>query len=376
MKYITIIMILLSGISVFGNTFDNSEAPTYKHSNQAITNQDQTLGKQKCWTVDGGVEWLYMTSTLTTTFSDEYFLLSQIAPPNNFSLNDRIIKSFNPDYNSGFATHLKFRIPTNNDLGLYYKYIRNNGDGSLNRDETGVRAAGATEQNIQHDKGSFHSHLHVIDFMFGQTFDLAPSLTLRLAGGLCYNDWHLGIRFDDNDQIIRRDNTGAITYDVINVLKAESKNTIWGLGPKLEADFEYYFLPKTWNHDLNLFFEAQFALLYSKEWSNGRYSTLNITQTPPPPPTTSASEVRWHNLPKFELIPNINLDMGINYNCYTSNGIIVKFAAGYRILAYWELDEFLRRSSYQGGDSIFPYTSGIERVFSYSGPYINFSLAY
>jgi hypothetical protein len=376
MKYITIMMILLGGFSVFGNTFDNSEAPTYKHSNQAITNQNQTLGKQKCWTVDGGVEWLYMTSTLTTTFSDEYFLLSQILAPNSFSLNDRIIKSFDPDYNSGFATHLKFRTPSNNDIGLYYKYIRNNGDGSLNKDETGVRPVGSTERNIQHDKGSLHSHLHVIDFMFGQTLDLTSRLTLRLAGGLCYNDWHIGIRFDDNDQIIQRDGTGAITSDVINILKAESKNTIWGLGPKFETDFEYYFLPKTWNHDLNFSLEAQFALLYSKEWSQGKYSTLTITQTPPPPPTTTGNEVRWNNLPKFELMPNINLDMGIKYNCYTSNGIIVKFAAGYRILAYWELDELSRGSSYQGGDINFFLASGIENVFSYSGPYVNFSLAY
>lgn len=334
----------------------------------------QVLMEKEGCCVEGGVELLIMTSTLTTTFSDESFIISQIPFPNTFTITDRSTKSISPDYNVGFALDVRYRTPQDQDIGLYYKYIRNNGDGSVKKDKTAPITTG-TQRNRQDDQGSMHSHMHIIDLLYGRTLPLSPQSTLRLAGGLSYHNFDLSLFFDDDDRFTTTNNLGVITGDTQTIVNAHQRGSFWGLGPKFEADFQYYFLPTSWNHDFNLYFIAQFALLCTKEWSSGKLSTefTNFLT-----PATSTSRVTWTNHPKFEFIPNINLDMGMKYDYHCSNGVAVELAAGYRVLAYWELDELSRFRTFAGGDDFFFFFFGSSQDdnFSYSGPYVRFAVFY
>lgn len=330
------------------------------------------MEKEGCC-VEGGVELLIMTSTITPTFSDESFIISQIPFPNTFTISDRSTKSISPDYNVGFALDVRYRTPQDQDIGLYYKYIRNNGDGSVKKDVTApITTPGGTQRNQQNDSGSMHSHMHVIDLLYGRTLPLSPQSTLRLAAGLSYHNFDLSLHYNDDDRFTTVVN-GATTADTETIVNAHQRGSFWGLGPKFEADFQYYFLPTSWNHDFNLYLIAQFALLYTKEWSSGNYSTdfTNFVTA-----TSSKSRVSWENHPKFEFVPNINLDMGMKYDYHCSNGVAVELAAGYRVMAYWELEELSRSRFFQGGDDFFFFNQGLEDHFSYSGPYVRFAVFY
>lgn len=349
-------------------------APIAQETQVSTLGWRDLLTKKEGW-IEGGVELLIMTSSLSTTFSDE---LVAIISPNPVALVDRRTDSTSPDYNLGFAVDFRYRAPTDNDLGFYYKYIHNDADGTLKRDVTSeLNSAGSNERNIQNDSGHQHLHYHMVDFLFGRMFPLSPHSVMHVRGGLSFNDFHYYFRFKNDDDVADFAG-GNLSSQVIIQLNAHQKGRLWGLGPKLELDFEYLFFPNRWKHDLNLIALVQFALLYSKEWSRGKADTLNIQQVVPNPPVTTANNIRWENHPKHSFVPNVNLDVGFKYRYHFDNGVILNFGGGYRIIAFWELEELARPFFYNGGTEPFASSVGQEfrDHFCFSGPYIRFSLAY
>jgi len=64
--------------------------------------------------------------------------------------------------------------------------------------------------------------------------------------------------------------------------------------------------------------------------------------------------------------------MGIKYNYHCSNGVTAQLAAGYRVLAFWNLEELDRALLYIGGEDF----TDSNKDFAYSGPYVRIAIVY
>lgn len=370
-------VVLGSSSLIAGQPWDSADQSNDKSMQTGSpTEWSQVLRDKEGW-IEGGADFLLMTSSLTTTFSDQFFSTTPV-PPDTFSTTDRETKSINPDYNAGFAVDLRYRAPTGNDIGIYYHYIHNNGDGHFNKSETNPFASVGFSQSLAaNDSGNMHVHLHIADFLFGRTYVLSPRSTLHFSGGLSYNNFHHRIVFKNFLSDIRRnDVTGQVTQTSISNTNNEQKNHIWGLGPKLGLDFEYWFFPTSWSSDLNLFAFSQFSLLYGKEWSNGSNFLSNFFETPTTQ-SSSQNTVTWRNTPTHEFYPNINLDVGLRYRYHFANQVKFVCAFGYKLFAYWNMEELARSRTFAGGQDIgFLFSSQVDDLLTFTGPYIRFSLAY
>lgn len=326
-------------------------------------------------TYEMGVDILIMSSSLTHVFSDET-IANQIAPapPLQIVVNDRSVGAIKPEYNVGFGVDLRYRAPTKNDVGIYYKYLRNNGKRSYQDHTIRVVDVGTntTSDETQDDKGSLHSHMNILDFMFGRTYVLSEQSVIRVTGGLSYNDFSMTIHFQDNDLAISSSGTSIET-----LIHSTQKNDFWSLGPKLGMDLEYYFLPRCWRHDYNMYLNSEFGIGYAKDWSKGESQSIALNSATPA--NNSDTSTRWHNDPRFKFYPNINLDMGMKYAYHTCRDWAFSVNGGYRIFAYWNLPEINRRRVYVGGED----TVGIQgvgnlhdTVLIYAGPYASFSVTY
>lgn len=353
-----------------------------KYSSPSDQNWQQLLMQKEGW-IEGGVEILVMTSTIRSVYSDEQSIVNAILPPPpapQIFLTKRTESSMTPDYNVGFAADLRYRAPGDNDVGAYYKYIRNNGGGSFDSDYTSLTnaPAGGTVHDQQDDSGSFHIHSHIVDVLFGRTYPLTGHFLIRLAGGMNYTDFHFHSIVHDRDDVQLFNPDGSLflltRFDVF----ANQKARFWGIGPKLGLDFEYYFLKNTWSSSLNFYLKSEFALLYCKEWTKGRLyaSTFQINSLGQQ--TFAVQDEDWNNTPKYELIPNINLDVGLKYQYQTSGNILLNFAIGYQVLSYWNLEELNRSRFFSGGEDTFLFLLGtaLDDHFMYSGAYARFSIAY
>lgn len=360
-KGVTTLYLALAWIPAWGSA-EESRTPDWR----------QVLMDKEGW-IEGGAEFLYMSSTLTPTFAGEQDLINALIPVNAaIPVQSRRSESIDPEYNAGFNLFLRYRPPTNNDLGLYYSYLHNDGDGNLNRDVIDSTSIPNEQQrNFQDDKGHMHIHLHVLDFLFGRTLPINSQMALRLGGGLSYNDFHASLNFRNND-LIQTLSGGVVTEFNQIFLSSQQKEHLWGLGPKGTIDFDFSLLPIQWSHDLNFYLLAQFALLYSKNWSQGILTTASSSKL-----GAEGNAIRWENHPKYGFIPNISLDVGVTYRLHTTNQVKYNFAVGYRILTYWELDTFDRSRLFSGGpDQLNSNAHLFDDDFSFAGPYFRFSIAY
>lgn len=360
----------------------------HPHDGNNVKNDDFVTTSQKwqeCminkegW-IEGGAEWLYMTSDVSPLFTS----VSTLAQGDS-SLPRVREKSLNPEFNSGFACFLRYRPMTDNDLTLKYSYIHNKGDGEIQSnqayeiDQGGVAGIPPTPYTIdQNDKGYQTNHTNIFDLLVGRTYPLTYQSMLRLAGGLSYNTFNLYFQFSDHDQSIEfRD--GQPNRVDRQAIFSKRTHKLWGLGPKGEVDFEFCMLPSAWTHNLNFYLNSQFALLYAKGWSYGKLVRDSFSQDGANPPTTILRNLRWSRGAAFHLIPVINLDFGLKY-AYEStfNNLIFKLAAGYRLYSYWNFDNVFLGKDYAGGtdeNDLFINFFQDEHLI-YTGPYIRFSIAY
>ena len=180
---------LVTGLTMMGalafadsqdpNTYMQSRTPANNGmiSDSQMVKNGSVLMDKEGW-IELGADLLIMTSSLTTTFSNETIILSPI-PPNVVFPAKQKTESINPDYNLGVEVDLRYRAPTNNDVGIYYHYIRSNGDGQDKREQTDPVSLPGILNTVQYDnKGHVHSHMHIVDFLFGRTFPISSQSTL------------------------------------------------------------------------------------------------------------------------------------------------------------------------------------------------------
>lgn len=347
--------------------------------------------------IEGGAEWLYLTSSLSPIFTQGATLTLDTTRNNtpinvpNASFNSAGGFSsveqgrINPEYNSGLALFFRYRGCSDNDLSLRYDYLRNNGDGSLNIfDETlisvgstlGGSVDGTIGKTIQ-AKGYLRSHMHVFDLVAGRLLPLNYQMLVRLSGGLTVSDFHL--LFQQNYASILEQTAGGVSTEAGIYSFFREKVRFWGLGPKAQMAFEYMMLPSQWNHSLNLNINVQYALLYSKQWSKGKVSVSSVVNSGSQSGLTTENTYRFRAQPDHHLIQNVNLDVGLNYRWESSYAnMIFNLGAGYRVYSYWNLYELFTNSFVLNATSTSSIASLITRdeTMIYGGPYIRFSLAY
>ncbi len=315
-----------------------------------------------------GAELLYMTSSLSPTYTQTTLSSSPVV---NFSVQTVDTGRVHPDYNIGFGVDLRFRPPTDNDVGFYYKYLKNTGDGKLVESDVVIQNRGAGNVFVtidQDDKGSDEHHMHLADFLFGRTYPLSEQSVIRVAGGLSFYNMDYKVNYQDVDGF----SEDATPQTTLQTIIAEQNNRAWGLGPKLGIDLEYYFLPRCWQHDFNMFLNLEFALFFSKEWSHG-VQQFELEATTAGVFFETGNITNWKNQPGFEMTPNINLDMGLRYDFHSLRAYELGLVLGYRVLGFWFTEELFRLRSFQGGEdtNVLPDSNLI-----YAGPYGRLSLAF
>jgi len=145
-------------------------------------------------------ELLYLNSSLSTKFSDEFTLLNSLSP--GIQIQNRVTDSITPEYNFGYTLNFRVKVPPNhNDLSIKYHYIHNDGEGKVDRDIT-TEAFGVIQRNIQNDRGEQHAHLHIFDLLVGRSIPLYQHLTLKFLGGLTICDFHYFFSFHNRDTLI------------------------------------------------------------------------------------------------------------------------------------------------------------------------------
>lgn len=296
----------------------------------------------------------------------------------SFQIFDQKTDSIDPEYNFGAHVKALYRVPpTRNALSVDYTYLLNNGTGHLKSDNSFVRQDGVTQRNIQDDRGYQHFHLHIVDLLASRLFPMYENITFLLGGGLTYNDFNYFFGFHDQADVSNFSKDGTEFYPVSTVIKSQRKTDGWGLGPKIEWHFGFHFTKMDWNHDVGLNFSLQLATLFSKLWSCGKFSIDGFGSEGNAPVIIVASG-KWNNGSKFQVIPNVNLDLSFRYKYETANNVSFMVTAGYKTYLYWELREFNRTISYRldSTNVVGDVANSEKDTLILAGPYLRFTVGF
>ena len=318
-------------------------------------------------------ELLYVSSSLSTNFSDEFLLLNSLVPC--IQIQNRTIQSINPEYNFGYSLCFRFQLPANhNDLNVKYAYIHNDGTGRLNRDIT-TETFGVVQRNIQDDRGNQHAHLHIFDFLVGRYIPLYEHMTLKILGGLTVNDFHYFFSFHNRDILMTTPEGQATTTYIANI-HSQRKFRFWGLGSKIGGHFGYNFFPYQWRHDFYLYSSFEFSVLFSKKWGSGRYgggvrNTASLATSP-------ALPIDWQEKQQTRIVSHMHLDFSARYRYCFPNEVSISLVLGYRSLAYWDLEELNRIVNFnlETFASVPPRAETETDTLIFSGPYAAISVAF
>ncbi|MCB1081877.1 MAG: hypothetical protein KDK63_01895 [Chlamydiia bacterium] len=377
-------------ILVIGNAYsavEKDKAPAFDGPNHSMS----AYYPHTSFSMEGGIEWLYMKSTLTPTFTSSLGLKSIIAdqafnPVAYFS--KPIEKSIKPGYDSGISVFVRLSTPTSNNLRLQYSYLQNKGSGTLNAFNTFEISIPGPPQDYyiqtdnNHDKGHSYVHTHIADCLIERDLKLSSDFFLRLAGGLSYLDIRSYFQFSDDDELITRQALiEPLTGSLNTQLFSKQHYSAWGLGPKGEIQLSYLLFPSTWRHMLVGSLNTQFALLFSKEWGKGKYRSNTLTGTLDVNTfefnyTRLIDDREWANKPKFEVIPNVNVSFGLDYSYLFENNVRIDLGAGYRLVSFWDLDDAYKGRLYQGTGSELTMETLNDDYLIYSGPYVKAAIAF
>lgn len=137
------------------------------------------------------LEALLLTSSLSTTYSEEVFMMNLGMYPNRVPVYGQKEASIHPDFNFGYRLQALYRIPpTRNSLYGGYTYIHNQGDGNLKSDNTSSLQDGTEQRNRINDSGNQHLHLHICDLIVMRQFPMYEHISFALGAGLTFNDFH------------------------------------------------------------------------------------------------------------------------------------------------------------------------------------------
>ena len=331
--------------------------------------------KEKQQTVEAELTFLYLTSTMSTPYSSELLLLNSAIFPLFTDVIDAKTASVDPEYNASFQSVLRYHIPSSNHLLVgSYRYIHNDASGQLKRDTISDDINGITQRNIQDDNGNQHAHVHTIDLMLQHYYRLSKTAVFYIASGMTVNDIHYFFSFHNNDQIFN--SSGNVLTTQLD-LSGDRKIRLWGIGPKLGVGFEYSFLPLDWHHDLNFNVGFEFSFQFAKKWGRGKFRgvghqelTLTATET--------AFTRKWEDKPEFELLPNINLDIHLEYRYCSNKNLILSLTGGYRIITFWEIYDLNREVNFRM-ERVQPILAAQlreEDSVGFAGPYVSLGISY
>lgn len=354
--------------STFASEFTKEEIQAYKQRHQESIREQET--------VELSVETFLMTSSLSTTYSDQAQLynIGMFTVP--VDVNNHRTDSINPEYNWGLTLEALYRIPpTRTGLSFTYTYILNNGDDTLKRDVTFVLPSSGQQRNIQNDRGHQHTHLHIIDLLGSRLFPIYEHISFGLGGGLTYQELHYYFTMHDAGELINFNNTGTVTSTFALDLKAQRTMRAWGLGPKLQWHFGFHFTKATGNQDVSLDFTLQIATLFGKIWSQGNYSAF-WSGTGAVTPTSNGG--RWDKSPDFQVIPNLNANIGLKYKYAFKNNVSLMLNVGYKVYTYWEVEEMNRTILFRLiPSSLIPDRAQEEKDSAiFAGPYLRLSVGF
>ncbi|NRA90528.1 MAG: hypothetical protein HRU43_05315, partial [Simkaniaceae bacterium] len=219
------------------------------------------------------LEALLLTSSLSTTYSEEVFMMNLGMYPNRVPVYDQKEASIHPDFNFGYRLQALYRTPpTRNSLYGGYTYIHNQGDGNLKSDNTSSLQDGTEQRNRINDSGNQHLHLHICDLIVMRQFPMYEHISFALGAGLTFNDFHYFFALKNDEHLTTTQSSGAplSSYDLF--VKSQRKSTAWGIGPKVEWHFGFHFAELQSNYDVSLNFALQLSTLFTKFWSKGNYS--------------------------------------------------------------------------------------------------------
>ncbi|MEM7175385.1 MAG: Lpg1974 family pore-forming outer membrane protein [Chlamydiota bacterium] len=322
-------------------------------------------------------EVLYLTSSLTNTFSDEIFLLNSLE--HTLKVFNQEARSVTPGYDFGYSLAFHYRAaPSRTDLELKYGYIHNSGTDHFIRDVTDENH-GIRQRNMQNDRGHLHAHLHIFDFLVGHNFPFYQYLLLKFFGGLTVNDFHYFFTFENQDQIISTSiETGENVGSTMAHIFSKRKFRFCGWGPKVGIHFGYHFFPSYQRHEFSLYSSFQFSILFARKWGKGGYSGQVVAPQSIMGPVIEVLPLSWRDELKARIVPHMHLDFSARYRYYFANAVSISLTAGFRALAYWDLDEVNRAINYnlETLASIPPRAESDIDSMIFSGPYLSISVAF
>ena len=362
-------------IAFFGSVFAE-QRPTPEQISYYKAHQE-SIREQESVELTGEV--LFLTSSLSTTYSEAAVIYNLGMFSNPVPVFNQKDESINPEYNFGYRVKALYRIPpTRNALYAGYTYIKNNGDGSLNTDNISTLQNGTSQRSIQNDFGKQHLHLHMTDLIVMRRFPMYEHISFALGGGIAFNDFHYFFSLHNDDQLITTGAQGApfTTYEA--EVKSQRKTRIWGLGPKLEWHFGFHFTKMSWRHDVSVNFALQIATLFSKIWSRGTYSILADSALLGVDQPQVVDVGKWTDNAKFQVIPNINFDLGLHYKYEWPNNVSLMVIGGYRTYLYAELKEVNRILTYRinSASVIADIASRDKDTFILAGPYLRLTVGF
>jgi hypothetical protein len=335
--------------------------------------------KDRYQVIEAEVSLLYLSSTISTPFSNEILLFNS----GSFSQFTNILNlktaSVIPDYDPGFEASIRYHVPSSNHvIACKYRYIYNNSDTNLKRDIIDTAPNGLVQRNMQDDYGHQHIHIHTADLLLHHFYSFTKAASLYISSGLSLNDIFFFFSFHNLDHIINSQNPTPTTVPTQTQLeiRGNRKARIWALGPKLGIGFEYNFLPVDWPHDLNLDMGFEFSMQFAKKWGKGKFNGtgFQIASTN----SNANFSRRWEDGAQFELIPNVNLDMSLQYRYCTIKGMIFGLTVGYRMLTFWEIYDLTREINYrmEMTQPVLATQLREDDSVGFAGPYLSLSLAY
>jgi hypothetical protein len=368
--YFFVILFSLSG-SVFGAPKPTPEQIAY------FQEQQDSVRDQENVELSGEV--LLLTSSLSTTYSESAIAYNLGMFPNPVPVLNQKYESISPDYNFGYHVKALYRVPpTRNSLFGSYTYVLNNGEGRLNTDNNFSVQNGTTQQSIQNDFGKQHLHLHMADLVVMRRFPMYENISFAIGGGLLFNNFHYFFSLDNDNQLINTSAEGAPLSSFAAQFKTQRKTKMWGLGPKLEWHFGFHFTKLASRHDVSVNFAAQVATLFSKIWSKGTFSVVADSTILGFDQPEVATVGKWTDNAKFQVIPNINLDLGLFYKYEWPSNVSFMVAGGYRTYLYWELKEVNRILTYRvsSTSAIADIASRDKDTFILAGPYLRLTVGF
>lgn len=285
-----------------------------------------------------GVELLVFTSTISPVFSDAQVLLDETFGTNNSAqVYKNVVGTIDSEYNAGFSLYCKYHPSQKmSTIGLSYSYIHSDGDGHLNQNNsTYIPITNVSQNVLQKDKGSQHTHLHIVDFTIEKSLPITQYFLINLQAGMAFHSFHYSFGFHNKLSVTQTSDFGGGIVGIQDVdAKVSDKENFYGVGPKVGVQFDFPLLSPSSSHDLNFVGLTSFGLICVRDSSHGKLSidkqlVINGDDT-----GSNSSTITWKNPSTNHFIPNINLDFQLQYqwhNIRNSDTSLI-LALGYRFI--------------------------------------------